>query len=373
MKFLHLADLHIGKRVCEYSMLEDQREILRQCCRLAAEQRVNAVLIAGDVYDKPMPSGEATVVLDEFLCGLQAEKIPVFCISGNHDSAERLQFCSSLLRQSGVYIEGSFSGAVRYEDLRCGTEEIRIHLLPFLRPAAAALALNQEIQSYQQAVEAALATCRMGDGKNILLAHQFVTGGSIQPEMGGSEILSVGGSEQVDASLFAAFDYVALGHIHRAQKISSERIRYAGSPLKYSLSELHHQKTALLVELNGEACVIQALPLKPLHEMRQIKGELKELIRYAEPSEDYVYAVVTDREPVYDALGQLKACYPNLMAIDFASESTPQTASQTAAEITEEKTPRRLFDEFYMSRNGEEPTAQEAEILNRLFEEVRLK
>ena len=360
MKFLHLSDLHIGKRVNEFNMLEDQRFILKQILKIADEYRPDAVLIAGDLYDRSVPVGTAVELLDDFLTELAGRNLQVFAISGNHDSPERLDFGSRIMRKNGVHIAGTFSGALTETVLTDPFGAVHVFLLPFLKPAAAAPFFGADTAgTTENAVRAVLGTAKISKNeRNILVAHQFVTAGGKEPERCDSETVSVGGTDQVDSSVFSAFDYVALGHLHGAQHVGRPTVRYAGSPLKYSFSEARQDKSVTFVELGEKGRIeITAVGLSPLHDMREIKGPLAELIKpcivaQGDP-QDYIRAVLTDEREVADAVGKLRAVYPNLMRIDFENIRTNSCGeASSAAENAPLKTPDRLFEEFYELQNN---------------------
>ncbi len=371
MRFLHLSDLHIGKRVNEYSMTEDQRFILRQILGLAEDTRPDAVLIAGDLYDRSVPPGEAVGLLDDFLTELCARGVPVFAVSGNHDSPERLEFGSRIMRKNGVVLAGAFRGRPDVAVLSDRFGPVHLYLLPFLKPASAAPFFGDEADTTENAVRCALRACRIDPAeRNVLVAHQFVTDRGRQPQRCDSETLSLGGSDEVDVSAFGAFDYVALGHLHGPQHIGRPEVRYAGSPLKYSFSEARQKKSVTLAELGEKGKIeITPLPLTPLHDMREIRGPIGALTRpeiaAQGPADDYIRAVLTDGGEVADAVGRLRAVYPNLMRIDFEAAGTPaaeDSRSAASGDLTH-RTPEDLFAEFYRKQHGRElPEPERAEL-----------
>lgn len=378
MKLLHIADLHIGKRVNEFNMIEDQKYILEQILRITAKEKPDGVLIAGDVYDKSQPSAEAVELLDEFLTRLTAFGQPVFMISGNHDSPERLSFGSRIMQKNGLHIAGVFDGTLQKVALEDKHGVVNIYLLPFIKPAMVKPFYEQLIESYDQAVQTVISAAEINTQKrNVLLAHQFVVNGVQQPELSESESISVGGLDNVDASAFDVFDYVALGHLHRPQRIGRDSVRYGGSPLKYSFSEARHQKSVTLIELGvkGELSINQ-LPLTPLHDMREIKGPITELLRIGreepENAEDYIHATLTDDDEIYDAIGQLRQVYPNLMVLDFENSRISKIAySQIAAsDDFARKSPIDLFASFYQLQNNNELTPEQIQVLERIFEQA---
>lgn len=373
MKFLHLADLHIGKRVNEFNMIEEQRHILHQIVDIASAELPQAVLIAGDIYDKTHPPVEAVELLDQFLTEL-TEITSVFIISGNHDSPERLGFGSHLLAKNGLYIAGTYQKDLYRIRLSDEHGPIFIHMLPFVKPALLKPFFNQAIPTYDEAVRLALSEATIDcSARNILLAHQFVTAHGEEPERSDSEMISVGGLDHIDVSAFDRFDYVALGHLHRAQQIASPHIRYAGSPLKYSFSEAHHQKSIVLGELGAKNELnVSLLPLTPLHDLRKIRGPIEELLRTGSENPyhatDYIHATLTDEEEIYDALGQMRKIYPNLMALDFDNSRNRTTAAASfSSEPAIRENPLALFDDFYKLQNNNPLNEEQRQLMQEIF------
>lgn len=375
MKFFHISDLHIGKRVCGFSMLEDQKYILRQILQLAEENKPDGVLLAGDLYDKSMPAAEAVELVDWFLSQFAMLGIPVWAISGNHDSAQRVAYGGKMLEKAGIHVSRVFDGKLQKYTFGCGREAVDIYLLPFIRPAQVRKFYPEKtIQTMQQAVEAVLEeTVPDGERINILLMHQFLAGAAVCE----SEELSVGGSEQIDASVTDGFDYVALGHLHRPQKVGRETVRYCGSPLKYSFSEAGHQKTLTVVETqagrkSGEEGRIQVhtIPLIPRLDLREIRGPMEELLRpevyQCENREDYLHITLTDENEILDAIGKLRAVYPNIMRLDF--ETSGAAVVEDEEILIEEKTPQELFDEFFEKQNGRKMNEQQRHIVEKLWQ-----
>ena len=357
MKFLHLADFHIGKRVNEFSMIEDQRYILTELLGIIDEQKVEAVLIAGDVYDKVVPSAEAVTLLSEFLGKLGQRNLQVFVISGNHDSAERIAFGAELMRYSGVHMAKPFSGVPECIKLQDDYGNINIYMLPFIKPAYVRNVYpEEEINSYEDAVKIVMEHTKLNqDERNILLAHQFVKGASTCD----SEDISIGGMDEVSASNFDEFDYVALGHLHGPQKVGRDYIRYAGTLLKYSFSEVSHKKGALIVEVKEKGNLkVTNIPIKPLYDMREITGKYAEIVEkdfYKDFSrEDYIHITLTDEEDVPNAVGRLRAVYPNIMKLDYDNARTREAREIAVVTDVEEKTPLQLFEEFYELQNNQE-------------------
>ena len=356
MKLIHLSDLHLGKRVCEMSMLEDQAYILREILGIVEDTRPDALLISGDVYDKSVPSAEAVTVFDDFLCRLAARKLPVLIISGNHDSPERLSFGGRLMEGSGIHISPVYDGDIRPITLRDGFGEVHFWLLPFLKPVHVRSVFPEEnIESYTDACAAAVAHMPLNkEERNVILVHRFVTGA----ETCGSEELSVGGTDNVDASVFADFDYVALGHIHRPQNGGSNKIRYCGTPLKYSLSEVDHHKSVTLVELGAKGELhLELIPLHPKHDLREIRGtfaQLTDMDYYKNTAaEDYLHIILTDEEDIPEAAGKLRAIYPNYLHISYDNTRTRTDQVVDCAENVRRKSKLELFDELYRLQNNQ--------------------
>lgn len=387
MKLLHLADLHIGKRVYEYSMLEEQRSALLQAFQMAKEHGVDAVLIAGDVYDKNIPTIEGVKLFDTFLTALKAKNIPTFIISGNHDSAERLSFGRHLFEDADIFLSGTYEDEILKKTLTDEFGEVDIYLLPFLKPQQIEVAEGEEKpQNYTEAIRLVLNRLKINkNNRNVLLAHQFVGGGSIEPDRADSETQSVGGVDMVDYRVFDDFDYVALGHLHGAQHVGREVVRYAGSPVKYSFSEARQVKSATLVTLGSKTgnaeetaggtsgITIEKLPFIPVHDMREIKGTLRQLtsaeVLEACDPDDYVHITLTDEEEIYDVFGRLRAAYPNLMSLDFDNARTrAEGAVAPAGEAIREKTTMELFRDFFELQAGAELSPMQEQIMADIIE-----
>ena len=373
MKLLHLSDLHLGKRVNGFSMLEDQRVILTQIVDLAEEEKVDAVLLAGDLYDKPVPPAEAVTLLDRFLTRLSGGGIPVFAISGNHDSPERLAFATRLLAGEGIHLTAQYQGPQPPFLLQDEYGDVAIYALPYLKPALVRhWNPEADIASYEEAVSYALGQWAVDKTRrNVLLAHQFVTGG-VTCE---SEERSVGGVDQIPAPLFAAFDYVALGHLHGPQSVGRPTLRYSGSPLKYSFSECGHEKSVTLVTLKEKGQVeIQTLPLTPCRDLREIRGAYEEVTAKSfyqgTNREDYLHVILTDEEDVPEAMGKLRTIYPNLMKLSYDNRRTQGVAEVTGAERPEEKTPLELFQDFYQLQNNQPMAPQQEALVRQLMETI---
>lgn len=375
MKLIHLSDLHIGKRVNEISMIEDQEYILLQILQIVDEEKADAVLLAGDIYDKSIPSAEAVVLFDDFLCRLAKRHIPVLIISGNHDSQERLAFGNRLLELGGIHISPVYDGTVQSVTLSDEHGDVVFWLLPFIKPAHVKRFYPEErIESYTDACRVAVKKMDINAGKrNVLLTHQFVTGASFDPE--GSEEISVGGSDNVDASVFEGFDYVALGHIHGPQNIGSNRIRYCGTPLKYSLSEASHHKSVTVVNLGPKGELeLQLRPLTPKHDLRQIRGTFSELTDKAfyegTATEDYIHVALTDEEDVPEAIGKLRLVYPNLMNLKYDNTRTRTNQVIGGAEDVQRKSPLELFGELYELQNNQPMSEEQRAFTQELIESI---
>lgn len=377
MRFLHTADLHIGKRVNEFSMLEDQEYILRQILKTADKEQVEAVLIAGDVYDKQVPSAEAVRLFDWFLTQLNSRKLPVIVIGGNHDSVERLSFGAQIMEESGVYLTQSYDGKVVPVRLEDEYGPVNLWMLPFLKPAMVKRFFSeQDIVTYQDALETVIGNMELNrEERNLLIAHQFVTGAVT----GGSEDsveVFVGGVENVDASVFADFDYVALGHIHRAQSAGGEQIRYSGTPLKYSFSEIRHEKSVTIAELKEKGSLtVHQVPLKPLHDMREIRGSYEELVlreNYQGTNlEDYLHVILTDENDIPDVIGRLRSIYPNIMKLDYDNQRTRRNQELMKEEAAVEQSPMELLGQFFSQQNNQEMSPEQTEYARTLMETIR--
>lgn len=375
MRLLHLSDLHLGKCVLEAPFLEDQRHILKAALTAAIGHSVDAVMIAGDIYDRSVPPADAVGVLDDFICGLSERGIPVLAVSGNHDSPERLEFGSRLFSGRGVHIAGSYNGTLRRVTLDDEYGRVNFYLLPFLKPAAVRAFFDEEIGSTEAAVRAALKGVPADQNdRNVLIAHQFVCAGEQPPETCDSEALSIGGSDSVDVSCFDGFDYVALGHLHRPQRIGRDSVRYAGSPLKYSLSEVRHAKSFSLVTLGEKGQIdTELLPITPLRDLRRIRGKLNDLIDAARESpagsDDYIHAVLTD-DSALDPAARLRMVYPNLLHVEIERQGR-ETCEDTAFDPMAYKTEPELFEDFFRHVHGTGLSDEQRAVLDRVIANVK--
>lgn len=375
MKLIHLSDLHLGKRVNEFSMMEEQKYILNEILNIADNEKADGVLIAGDVYDKPIPPAEAVQLFDSFLNGLAERNLRTFIISGNHDSPERLSFGGELMKSRGVYVSPVFRSVPEPVVLQDEFGELNMYMLPFVKPVHVRHALgveegqeSEKLTTYNEAVRAVVEAMHVNPTKrNVLLSHQFVTG-AVRSE---SEEVSVGGLDNVDASCFDVFDYVALGHIHGPQHISREEVRYSGTPLKYSFSESRHQKSVPVVELKQKGEMeIRLVPLAPRTDMREIKGTYERLMSrefyHDTNTGDYLHVTLTDEEDIPDVLNKLRVVYPNIMKLDYENTRTKRQQAMEVSEDVRRKSPLELFEELYELQNNQ-PMSEEQEIWMRTW------
>lgn len=373
MKFLHLSDLHLGKRVNEYSMLEDQEYILTEILKIVEKEHPDGVLIAGDIYDKPIPGAEAVQMFDEFLCHLSEQNLQVFAISGNHDSPERIAFGSRLMNRSGVHLSPVYDGSVTSVTMEDDYGKVHIYLLPFLKPSyVRRFHKEAETCTYTEALAAALLGLpQKPSDRNILLSHQFVTGANRSE----SEELSVGGLDNVDVAVYKGFDYVALGHLHAPQYVENKTVRYCGTPLKYSFSEVKQEKSVTVVELKEKGtCLIRTIPLLPRRDMREIKGSYLKLTAKSSYEgtkvEDYLHITLTDEEDIPDAIRKLRVIYPNLMKLDYDNQRTRYHLQLVETEAIEQKSPAELFMEFYEKQNNQPMSLEQKEYTMQLIEKI---
>ena len=374
---MHLADLHLGKRVNGFSMMEDQEYILNRILEIMEEEQPDGLLIAGDVYDKTIPPAEAVRRMDDFLTAVAEKHVPVFLISGNHDSAERVAFGHQLMQGSGIWISPVYDGTIRHHTLEDRWGEVNIYLIPFLRPSVVrSFFPDVEIEDYTDALRTIVEDLQVDTSRrNVVLAHQFVTAAGALPETCDSEQLSVGGLDRVDGSVFSPFDYTALGHLHGPQRVGSETIRYAGSPLKYSFSELHQKKSVTVVELRAKGeTEIRQIPLQPRREMTELRGTFEEILEKArkkgEPQTDYYHMILTDETDVVDALSRLREYYPNIMLLDYDNRRTRSQKEVEQLDRVEERTPGELFAALYEQQNGQEMDSDRKEYLDGLIREI---
>lgn len=374
MKLIHLSDLHLGKRVNEFSMLEDQRYILEEILKVVDREQPQGVIIAGDVYDKSVPPTEAVALLDDFLAALAGRAVPVFLISGNHDSPERIAFGGRLMARSGVHLAPVYHGRVEPITLTDAHGPVNLYLLPFLKPTHVRRFFpEREISTYTDALATAIEAMGVDPAvRNVLVTHQFVTGAARCD----SEEISVGGSDNVDVSVFDPFDYVALGHIHGPQQVGREGVRYCGTPLKYSFSEASHKKSVTVVELEEKGkLTVRTVPLVPQRDLVELRGTYEELTfrgfyQGTSYPEDYVHITLTDEEDIPDAVRKLRVIYPYLMKLDYDNRRTRTEVSLEGAQDVQQKSPLELLEEFYQQQNGQ-PMGQEQQAFARgLMEQI---
>ena len=373
MKLIHLSDLHLGKRVNEFSMLDDQQYILGRILDIADAERPDAVVICGDVYDKSVPSAEAVQVFDAFLCALAERGLKTFVVSGNHDSPERLAFAARLIAPSGVVLSPVYDGTVTSAVLHDAHGPVHLYLLPFLKPANVRRFFPEaQIESYTDALRVAIGQLELDPAeRNVLLTHQFVTGAARSD----SEEISVGGADNVDASVFDGFDYVALGHIHRAQNVGGERIRYCGAPLKYAVTEADQEKSVTVAELGAKGSLaIRTVPLVPKRDLRALRGSYQTLMdkrSYAgTDQEDYMHITLTDETDIPYAAQKLRVIYPNLLKLDYDNARTRLGIQISEAQDAERRTPMELFAEFYEKQYGLPLSEEQRAISAALMEEI---
>ncbi len=373
MKLIHLSDLHLGKRVYDFNLLEDQAYILKEILKVIDTEEPDGVIIAGDIYDKSVPSTEAVELLDEFLVQLSRRDLQVFLISGNHDSPERLAFASRLIASAGIHMSPVYHGVIEPIVLTDAYGPLNVYLLPFVKPAHVRRFFpDRKIESYQDALCAAIEALPIDwSGRNVLVTHQFVTG-AVRSD---SEEISVGGTDNIDAAVFERFDYVALGHIHGPQNIGSERIRYCGTPLKYSFSEAEHVKSVTVTEIGEKGSLsVRTVPLHPVREMREIEGTYEELTYRPNyegtNTEDYLHITLTDEEDIPDAIGKLRLIYPNLMSLDYNNSRTRSAGVLSDPAEADRKSPLVLFEEFYKEQNGRSMSDEQKDFAREIMEHI---
>lgn len=374
MKFLHTGDLHIGKVLHEMSLLEDQKYILKEIVTIAEEEKVDAVIIAGDVYDRSIPAVEAVSLLDEFLTELAEKEIMVLAISGNHDSGERLSFMSNVLEKQNIFISGNSVDRLQRIEWERNGEQVTFVLFPFVKPAEAGAKSSDEAVRLILEREGLCGENKEKNHKYVLVTHFFVTDAGRIPELSDSESpVHVGGIDNVEANAFSFFDYVALGHIHKPQKIGEREVYYAGTPLKYSFSEVLQEKSVVITEIGKEEIKVKRVPLKPLRDMRKIRGSMEELMKpeivALADANDYIQAVLTDKEELIDPIGTLRSVYPNIMQIVLEKNELKSNASGQRAIQISQKTTLELFEEFFELLRGEKMDELRREEVRKALEE----
>lgn len=373
MKIMHLSDLHIGKKVNEYSMLQDQIYILKEILRIIDNEKVETVIIAGDVYDRSLPPNEALELFDEFLYQLSSRNVNVFVISGNHDSPERISYGGRMMTENKIFLSPVYDGNVKPISLNDDYGEVNFYLLPFIRPADIRRYFPDEnIENYTDAVKVAIDNMNVDfSERNILITHQFVTGA----ELSESEDIIVGGTDNVSGEVFDGFDYVALGHIHREQTVGKDNIRYCGTPLKYSFSEAKHIKSVTILDFKDKENIeYSKIPLTPLRDMREIRGTYDELTlksNYENTNvDDYLHITLTDEEDIPDAIGKLRSIYPNIMKLDYDNLRTRGSGTVDAIENIESKSPFELFADLFKQQNNQDMSEEQEEIMRNLIDKI---
>lgn len=377
MKILHLADLHLGKRVNEMSMIEDQKYILDQIITLIKEESVGIVLLCGDIYDKSIPTIEAIHLLDEFLDQLSKMAIKVLMISGNHDSIDRLSFGKSLFTRSNLYIASQFENEIEKITVKENGITVNFYMLPFVKSAYISHIFQLQTDSYEECFRYLIEHTKIDEEEtNILLSHQFVTANKKNPELSDSETSSLGGIDNIDFHIFDPFDYVALGHIHKPQAMGREMVRYAGSILKYSFSEIHMDKKATILTIDAKKEIsLSFYPLKPLRDMREIECSLEELLKKQceiGNQEDYMHVILTDEEQILDAIGKVRTIYPNVMQISFKNRRYMKQleSAQIKEDQISDQSPAELFEQFYKMQNHIDLDEKRLQLVLSVFEEV---
>ena len=370
---MHLSDLHIGKKVNEYSMLQDQIYILKEILRIIDNEKVETVIIAGDVYDRSLPPNEALELFDEFLYQLSSRNVNVFVISGNHDSPERISYGGRMMTENKIFLSPVYDGNVKPISLNDEYGKVNFYMLPFVRPADIRRYFPDEnIENYTDAVKVAIDNMNVDfSERNILITHQFVTGA----ELSESEDIIVGGTDNVSGEVFDGFDYVALGHIHREQTVGKDNIRYCGTPLKYSFSEAKHIKSVTILDFKDKENIeYSKIPLTPLRDMREIRGTYDELTlksNYENTNvDDYLHITLTDEEDIPDAIGKLRSIYPNIMKLDYDNLRTRGSGIVDAIENIESKSPFELFADLFKQQNNQDMSEEQEEIMRNLIDKI---
>lgn len=378
MKFVHLSDLHLGKRVYEYSMLEEQEDILNKILKIIDAEKPDGVLLAGDIYDKPVPPAEAVALFDSFLVQLTKRGLQVFCISGNHDSAERLSFGAEIMNTAGVHFSKSYNGQIAKVELSDGYGPFNVYLLPFLKPVQVRRAFlgepdAAELDTYNKAVAYALSKIKLNAGqRNLLVTHQFVAGAARCE----SEEIFVGGSDCVDVSLFLKFDYVALGHLHTPQSCGRPTVRYCGTPLKYSFSEVRDEKSVTVVELLEKGNVsVKTVALTPKHDLLELKGTyeqlmLKSFYQNSPYQNAYTHLTLTNEEDIPGAAAKLRTVYHRLMKLDYDNRRTRASAEISGADPVSSKSPFELFEQLYELQNNQPMSREQSRYAQNLINQI---
>lgn len=393
MRILHTGDLHIGKNLNNFNLLEDQKHVLTQMVELVKEKKAQVFIIAGDVYDRAIPTAEAVSVFDDFIEKLHETGVVILCISGNHDSPERLSFAQEILEKKGVHFAGVYKGKCKQVRIEDEKGPVVFTLMPFVKSAL--LGVNSSDMGVRKMLTDTFGSekeenfaeiseeiqRRRQKERQVLITHYFVTNAGVQPELSDSEShVLVGGLDNVDCSLFTGFDYIALGHIHKPQRLDEENssygpVVYAGSPLAYSFSECGQQKGVVLVELDKEGnAIVENIPLVPLHKMRKLKGDLINLtdpmVVSMEPCEDYLQITLTDEEELIDPIGTLRRVYPNVMQLLFEKREKEASGAFTVSTDAKKKPIAELFGDFYELIRGHRPDEAREQVMKEVIEET---
>lgn len=381
MRILHLADLHLGKILQEQPLIEDQKYMLEEIIKKVQEENIEIILISGDIYDRSIPQTDAVDMLDYFLNKLIKDlKKQVFIISGNHDSKERLGFGNKIFENDGLYISSKYEGQIKKVELQDEYGKLNIYLLPFIKPVEVKKYFEDEILSYDETIKKIIEKENIDETqRNIILTHQFVTCIGEEVERTDSETISLGGIDNVDISNYDKFDYVAIGHVHRPQRIGRDTARYAGTMLKYSFSEVNHKKTIPIIDFKEKGNInIKLVELTPLRDMREIKGPIEELTKKENykntNTEDYIKAIITNEEPVYDAIGQIRKVYPNVLKLEIQNSKSSVSQNdekEKKLQNIKNKSEVELFNEFYKFQNYTELNDEQTQVIENIVKEIK--
>ncbi len=366
MKFFHLSDLHIGKRLNNFSLIEDQEYILNKIIEIIDQEKPDAIILAGDIYDRSIPPLEAVTLFDEFLSSLSKRNLMVFIISGNHDSSERISFASSIMKNTNIHIAPVF-----HKDIyKVSLDNIDVYMLPFIKPIhVREFYPEHEIISYEDAIRTVIENTSLdATKKNILITHQYIQNAFLDD----SEDFPIGGSDPISADIFSKFDYVALGHIHRPQMVSRPTIRYSGSILKYSFSE-KNEKSITVVDIN-DTIDITTIPLKGRRDMIKLKDKFENLVDksyYQKLNlDDYYHITLTDENDIINAINKLRTIYPNIMKLDYDNIRTSKHSSITTDKNIDSKSPLELINDFYKLQNNSDMSNEQEEFIVHLIEKI---
>lgn len=371
MRFMHLADLHLGKNVNGYSLIKDQEYALDQIIKLLKKEKIDTLLIAGDIYQSSVPSIEATKLFSKFLSQLKDLKMKVLIISGNHDSSDRLAYANSFLKDSEIYISDTYNGEIECVRLEDEYGTINFYLFPYLKPSDVRPYFEEKISSYEEAIRAVIDSIEINEEeRNIILSHQFI----LNAELSDSEEIYAGLLEAVSEKLYDKFDYVALGHIHKKQNFLGGKARYPGALLKFSATEANYDKTITIVNLKEKNnLIVEEFKIDYMRDMRIIKGFYKDIIEASKNDkarEDYIHIELLDEDEIYDGFNQLRNIYPNIMTYKYKDRQVNVEDLEDFAEKTDNKTPLDLFTEFYQTILGKNITDDKLEIIKSEIEDI---